>query len=337
MTHRVWSPRACAVMALILSVTAVACGGSTQPAQSSPSSNNPPALDDSPAEATASAPSAEVKQGTEAIQAGDFAKARTILEAAAAQNPKDPQAAFYLGVAIEGLGDGKGAAEHYQQALMLDPKLTEASANLSGVLLDSGDPAGALAAANAGLANAPKSPSLLRDRAVALDATDSKAAPDAFKAAVQAAPNDTEIQFLYAQTLAHSGDAPGALAVLKPVTSTNDLAVLASAGRLFGQLKDFQDCIATLDKAIGQKDVAELRVERGVCKHGNRDEKGADEDFAAAIASDPKYAPAHYYLGQSKRASGDKRGAKAELEKAAALDATGGVGAAAKKALAELK
>lgn len=322
---------------LILANGVAGCGGSSSaPAASA---DNPPPLDDDGDQGAAPAPasSGKVKEGMDAIQAGDFAKAKSVLEEAAKENPKDPQAAYYLGVAVEGLGDGKGAVEHYKKALELDPKLTEASINLSGVLLDANDLEGALTAANAGLKTAPKNPSLLRNKAVALDATGSKDAPSAFKAAVMAAPNDKEIHYLYAEALAKSGDRTGAMTELKSLTSSDDIAVLASVGRLLGKLKAFDECITALDNAIAKKDVAELRVDRGLCKHGKKDDKGAAADFEAAVAADAKFAPAHFYLAQNKRDSGDKKGAKAEFEKAASLDPNGKLGAAAKKEMSELK
>jgi len=325
----------CALGALTVGLVVSACGGSTPP----PANPEPPSLaedDDGPA-APAPASSAKVKEGIDAIQAQDFTKAKEILLGAVKESPKDPQAAFYLGVALEALGEGKPAAEQYHKALELDPKLTEAATNLSGVLLDKGDAEGALAAVDVGLKTAPKSPALLRNRAVALDQTGSKDAIPAFKAAVAAAPNDREMQYLYAEALARSGDEDGAVAQLKPLIASDDVAVLASTGRLLGKLKAFDACVTALDKAVGQKDVAELRVQRGICKHGKKDDKGAVEDFSAAVQSDPKFAPAHYYLGMDKKTHGDKKGAKAELSKAAELDPNGGVGAAAKKALAEMK
>jgi len=321
--------------AWVLASVVFGCGSGTPPAQS-PSPEPPSLEDDDQAAAAAPASSSKVKEGIDAIQAQDFAKAKTVLEAAIKESPKDPQAAFYLGVANEALGDAKGAAEQYRHALEIDPKLTEASTNLSGVLLDQGDAAGALAAAEAGLKIAPKNPSLRRNRAVALDQTGSKDAVAAFKEAAEVAPNDKEVQYLYAEALAKSGDEAQALAVLKPLLASDDVAVLASTGRLMGRLKDFDDCVGALDKAIAAKDVAELRVQRGVCKHGKKDDKGAEDDFNAAVKADPNYAAAHYYLGQSKRARGDKKGAKVELAKAAELDANGGLGAKAKKELAEL-
>jgi Tfp pilus assembly protein PilF len=315
-----------------------ACSGGTA-SQSPATADNPPPLDDDDSGSGAPAPasSGKVKEGMDAIQAGDFAKAKTVLEQAAKENPKDPQAAYYLGVAVEGLGDGKGATEHYKKALELDPKLTEASINLSGVLLDANDVEGALSAANAGLKSAPKNPSLLRNRAVALDATGSKDAVAAFKSAVAAASNDKEIRYLYAEALVRAGDKAAALTELKALTSSDDVAVLASVGRLLGKLKAFDECIAAFDNAIKQKDAAELRVDRGLCKHGKKDDKGAGADFEAAVSADAKFAPAHFYLAQNKRDAGDKKGAKAEFEKAASLDPGGKLGAAAKKELSELK
>ncbi len=325
-----------ACFALFLNLAA--CGGST-PEASNPD-KEPPSLEDEDGEgsaAAAAAPSAKVKQGMDAIQAGDFAGAKTLLEAASKESPKDPQAVFYLGVAMEGLGDGKGALEQYKKALSLDPKLGEASANLSGLLLDQGDNAGALAAANAGLKSAPKNPSLLRNRAVALDATESKDAPAAFQAALAVSPKDEELHYLYAECLARTGESAKAIAELKPLGASSELPVLASAARLLGKLKAFDECVAVLDGAIGKKDLAELRVDRGLCKHGKKDDKGARTDFETAVKMDAKFAPAHYYLGQHLRGIGDAKGARAELQKAADLDPQGSLGASAKKALAELK
>lgn len=326
-----------ALSAFVFGTSAACGGGSSTPPPAT--ADNPPPLDDDDSAAAAPAPasSGKVKEGMDAIQAGDFAKAKTVLEEAAKENPKDPQAQYYLGVANEGLGDGKTAAEHYKAAIALDPKLTEASINLSGVLLDLNDAEGSLSVVNAGLKAAPKNPSLLRNKAVALDATGSKEAVPAFKAAVAAAPNDKEIHYLYAETLARSGDKAAAMTELKGLVSADDIAVLASVGRLLGKLKAFDECVSALDNAIAKKDAAELRVDRGLCKHGKKDDKGAAADFEAAVAADAKFAPAHFYLAQNKRDSGDKKGAKAEFEKAASLDPSGKLGAAAKKELSELK
>lgn len=325
-----------AFLAALLALGLSSCGGSAS--QPKDQHDEAPPLDEDEGGGAAAAPSSpKVKEGMDAIQAGDFARAKTALEAAVRDNPKDAQAAFYLGVALEGTGDAKSAVEQYRKALAIDPKLVEASANLSGALLDLGDSQGALEAAAHGLKVAPKNASLLRNRAVALDAAGSKDALSAFQAALAASPKDEELHFLYADYLARSGETQKAAAELAPLTSSNDVAVLASAARLLGKLKAWDDCVAALDRAIGKQDIAELRVDRGLCKHGKKDDAGARADFETAVKLDPKLAPAHYYLGMQLRASGNAKGARAELQKAVDLDPKGGLGAAAKRELAEIK
>ena len=115
--HRPWSYSA----ALLLGALALAaCAGSTPPPVEAP----PPSLADDPEPAasvpateTAKASSKQVEQGIAAIKAQDFAKAKTLLSAARQEAPKDPQAAFYLGVALEGLSDATAASAAYKDAL----------------------------------------------------------------------------------------------------------------------------------------------------------------------------------------------------------------------------
>src|SRR5512141_2221907 len=82
---------------------ALACGSTPPPT----TPDNPPPLDDAPATKKPKpdavvAPSNElVKQGMDAIQKQDFAAAKQVLTDAVGKDPKDPQAAFYLGVALE--------------------------------------------------------------------------------------------------------------------------------------------------------------------------------------------------------------------------------------------
>src|SRR5687768_12687002 len=137
-----------AVLSLVV-LSLAACGGDTPPPQTA---DNPPPLDDGqpskPKGGAVEAPSNElVKQGMDAIQKQDFEGAKKILTDAAAKDPKDPQAAFYLGVAMDGLGDVTGAMAQYKKALELEPKLVEAAVNLSGAQYEQKDAAGALATA----------------------------------------------------------------------------------------------------------------------------------------------------------------------------------------------
>ncbi|MCA9591664.1 MAG: tetratricopeptide repeat protein [Myxococcales bacterium] len=310
------------------------CGGGSPPPNTQ---DTPPPLDDPGQPAVAPASSAKVKEGRDAIQAGDFEKAKQVLTAAQAETPDDPQAAFFLGVALENLNDAPGATAQYEKALSLDPKLVEASINLSALLLDAGDGKHALEIIDKGLQAKPGEPDLLMNRALALEAGGDKAAAlDAYKKAVDAKPDKLDLRYAYAELLAGAGKSEEAQAELEKVTASDDPKVLAAAANLYGKLGVFAKCVGALDKAIEKQSAPALLVRRGVCRHGLKDDAGAKKDYEAAIASDDKFAPAHFYLGQHLKAAGKKKEAIAELKKAAELGGDQGVGAAAKKALAEL-
>jgi Flp pilus assembly protein TadD len=314
-----------------------ACGPSPAPA----SPDNPPPLDD-PAPAkkpdAVVAPSNElVKQGMDAIQKQDFEGAKQVLGEAAAKDPKDPQAAFYLGVALDGLGDLPGAMAQYKKALELDPKLVEAAVNLSGAQYEQNDAAGALATAEQGLKASPKSPELLVNRALSLEALGKKTeAMAAYGAAVKARPDDAQLRITYAEYLAASGKKDEALTELRAVQNVEDPTLLAALAVRFGRLKAFPDCVAALDKALQRKDSADLHTRRGVCRHDFGDDAGAQADYDAAIKLDANFAPAYYYLGRHIEKK-DKKRALEMLDKAQKLDPSGPVGKQAKEAADELK
>lgn len=316
-----------------------ACGGSTPPPNGS---DHPPPLDDAPPAKkqpdTVVAPSSElVKQGMDAIQKQDFASAKKVLTEATAKDPKDPQAVFYLGVALDGLGDVPGATAQYKKALELDPKLVEAAVNLSSVQFEQKDAAGALATADQGLKANPKSPELLVNRALSLEALGKKdEAMAAYGAAVKAKPDDAQLRITYAEYLTAAGKRDEALTELRAVQNVDDPILLAALGGRFGRLKAFPDCVAALDKAIKLKDSADLHTRRGVCRHDFGDDAGAQADYDAAIKLDDKFAPAYYYLGRHLEKK-DKKKALELLDKAQKLDPSGNIGKQAKEAAEDLK
>jgi len=303
-----------AVLALGLSL---GCGGGTTPPPDNPNSNPPPLDDPAPKGGgeVAKPSNDQVKQGMDAIQNQDFEKAKTLLGEARKADPKDPQAAYYLGVALEALNDPKGATAEYKAALELDPKLVEASVNLSGILIDGKDPAGALAAADSGLKAAPQNPDLLVNRALALEALGKKdEAGKAYGAAVKAKPADAALRMTYAEYLAEAGHGDAAIAELKAVSDTQDVPTLAALSLRFGRLKAFPDCVAVLDKAIKIKPNPDLYTRRGVCRHDAGDDPGAQADYEEAIKLNTNFAPAHYYLGEHLCNTKDKKRALEEFD-----------------------
>ncbi len=312
------------------------CGGST-PEPATPADDSPEHLLSDEPEGAAPASSADVQKGIDAIAAEDFAGAKEILLGAVAANPKDPQAMFYLGVAESGLGETDAAIGHLRTAVQLDPKLAEASLNLSALLLDQEKYDEALDASEQGLAAAPNDTGLLQNKAMALLMTGKEAdSAPLFGKVVEKKPDDEGLRFMYAQALLAAGSEDEAKGQLDTLASSKDVAVLASVADLFGRLKSWDGCVKALDGAIAQKSAGELFVKRGLCKHGKKDEDGAKADFEKAIELEPTSAQGHFYLGHNKRARGDKKGAKAAFSKAAELDPDGKMGKAAKAAAAQL-
>ena len=313
----------CSVLFGVLSLTA--CGGATPPPEAPPPSLEDPAPP-AAAEQSQQPSSKKVEQGIEAIKAKDFAKAKALLSEARRETPKDPQAAFYLGVALEGLAEASAASAAYKDALALDPKLTEASVNLSALLLDQKDAAGALSAADLGLKTTPKQPDLLLNRALALEASGKKdESLKAYGAAVAAAPDNIELRIAYAELLTAAKDDKAALEQLRAVSTTDDPKLLEKLAQKFGRLHAFADCIAVLDKAIKASDSANLHVRRAVCRHDQKDDAGALSDYEAALKLDEKSAPAHYYLAKHVCPS-DKKKAALHFKRAAELAGNDDIG-----------
>jgi Flp pilus assembly protein TadD len=315
-------------------VLAGCAGGTPSPTAPTPD----PPLDDTSGPVATETSNAHVKRGIELIQKKDFAGAKTALTEAQAKSPDDPQAAFYLGVALENLNEIEAAKKNYARALELDPKLTEASVNLSALLLDAGDAPGALKVADLGLGHALRHPQLLMNRALALETTGN---PDdavkAYGAAVAAAPENVELAFAYADLLAKTGRKEQALAQLHKLENTDDPKLIQAVANLFGRLKAYSECVAALDGVIKTRPSVDLYVRRGVCRHELDDEEGARADFDAALKLDGNSAAAHYYLGVHYRQKGNRKQALLHLEGATAKGKGTPVGEAAAKALGELK
>jgi Flp pilus assembly protein TadD len=320
-----------------LLVFAFGCGGA--PPQQAKTVDPP--LEDGPppaaAQKVAPASSAKVQQGIDAIQHQDFAAAKTVLAEAHAEAPKDAQAAFYLGVACEGLGDLASAEKSYRSAHELDPGLVDASANLSAILVDGGKTKEALPIIEAGLKSAPKHPELLVNHAIALEAEGKHdEALTAYGKAVAARPDAFDLRLEYARLLQAAGKNAEALEQVRAAAKTDDPKLLAAVAEVFGRLKSPADCVSVLDRALKSAPSAALQVRRGVCRHGAGDEAGAQSDYEAAIKLDSKFAAGHYYLGLQLKKK-DKKAAQRELQEAVKLDEQGAVGKAAKEALDDLK
>jgi len=294
-----------------------ACGKSTPPPEEpAPATDS----DSAPSDAVTPASSDAVKKGRDQIQAGDFAGAVETLGAAAKADANDPQAAFYHGVALEGLERFEDAEAEYRRALKLSPELMEAHANLSFLLLSLDKPKDALAAADAGLAVDAKHPALLANRAGALDILGDPRALEAYEALLAVAPDDAN-RYNYAVLLTVAERKADAVAALRAIRldGVTDAGLLLDVAQLYGRLEDYGSCVQALDVAVGAGKTAELLAHRARCKHSAKDDKGAEADLREAVQLEPNNPIGHYYLGKHLIAVGKKAEGQAALKKAVSL------------------
>jgi len=327
--------------AVALMLTLHGCGGAPPPAQPAP--GTPPALPPSmsgPAPANTAAPGGSEKGGPEvdraiaAIKASDYRSAKAALEQALRKNPKNGAAAYYMGVALENLGDKAGAEQRYKDALANAPEIAEAAINLGALYLDQSKWDDAIAVTQSGLSKRADDPALHANMAVALRGKgDKEGAAVEYERAVKVVGDNPELRYAYGALLLEMGNKSKAATELKAALGSagSNRALLASIGRLLGPAGAYAECVSALDKAITAGDDPELRVRRGVCRHSMNDEPGAKADYEAAMKLNPKYAPAHYYLGESLRASGEPAKAAKEFDAAHAIDPSSALGKKAKE------
>jgi Flp pilus assembly protein TadD len=284
------------------------------PSMGGPMNAGAPAPTETPP-ADAPPPSPEVAKGLKALEAKDFAAAKTICEGATKRNAKDPDAWACLGEALQ--SDAAGAEKAYKKALELRPDHEGASQGLSGLLIDAKRFDDAAAVARAGFAKHPQNASLAFNLALALaEKGDQAGATKAFDDATRLAQNEPMFQLAYGQWLAKWKQPELAGVKLKTALKLagNDVPIMATVAFEMQHMGAFTECVQTLDKAIAQKDAAELRMQRGICKMGAKDRDGAMSDLQAAVQKDPSFAPAHFYYGGRLGEAGKLREALAEYE-----------------------
>jgi Tfp pilus assembly protein PilF len=299
-----------ALVALAAAFASGACG-SPQQHDTTP----PPPLDNTPAPAPIGGPaqaadpvaaasageSADVQKGIAAFQAGDYPAAKQAFDAALKKTPEDADALYYEGLTAEKMGDKDAAEKFYKGALKRRPD-HEAAGNLSALYDDAQRWDDAILVAKAALARSAGNSALHANLGLAYAGKkDAANATSELDQAVKLSPNDAGIRLAYAHAMSGLGQIDAAstqLRAARPLAGDN-LGVLAAIGHEFHVAKVFSDCVVTFDKAIAVKDAAELRTERAACKLGAKDPEGAIVDLKAAVANEPGYAPAHYYLANA--------------------------------------
>lgn len=281
----------------------------------------------------------ELERGIAYVKNEKFAEAKEHFQKALAIKPT-PTVWTYVGVTAERTGDRAGAEDAYRNALKLDAGFAEAAQNLGALFLDEpARPDEAIAVLQPAIEKTRDNARLLQNLGFAYGLKgDVEAASKAYEAAL-AKGEDAQVRFAYGSLLLDKKQPEKAAEQLKRAVDAakDDVALLASVGRLLGSAKAFGDCVKAFDKAIALKGTeAELYVRRGTCKHELKDEDGAQKDYESAVGRDPKFAAGHYYLGLSYLAQKKRLLASKELEKAIDLGKDGPIGKAAKGKLEEM-
>lgn len=313
------------ITACILGCAALgACGGPAQPADkpdpslaaSRPTTTSPPTPGGTDGPVAASS-SDDVTKGTAAIKAGDWTGARAAFEAAIKKNPKQADAHYYLGLVMDKVGDKAAAEKGYKTSLELQPDLQEAAENLTAIYVEGQKYDEAIAVAKKALAKNAKNAGMQLNLAFALSGKgDIDGASKAFEDALKLAPNDANFYLAYAQHLGAAKKRDEALAQLKQAqrVAGDDPALQGTIGYELKTLHALPECIAAFDKAIALKDNADFRTNRAQCKYVAKDKSGAMADLQAAIAKEPGFAPAHYWLGSWLHEDGKFAEAAAEYD-----------------------
>lgn len=305
-------------------------GAPAQPGQGAPPSTGGGTSGSSP----------EVDRAIASIKAGDFRSAKAGLEQALHKNAKNGTASYYLGVALENLGDKTGAEQRYKDAVELAPEIVEASINLGALYLDANRYDEAIAITRNALVKRPDDPALHANLAVALRGKgDKEGAAAEYDRAVKVVGDNADLRFAYGSLLLELGRKPQAAAELKGALSAagSNRALLASIGRALGPAGAYAECVTAFDKAIAAGDDAELHVRRGLCRHALKDEAGAKADFEAATKLDPKLPAAHFYLGESLVGAGKTAAAIKEFEAAGSVAPESELGKKARERAAALR
>jgi Flp pilus assembly protein TadD len=276
--------------------------------------------------------SSQVAEGKSAIDAGDFEKAAAVLTKATADSPEDPQAFFYLGVAHEQLGHADEAVTAYQKAAELDPKLIDASVNLSALLTDLQRDQEALDVVEKALKLVPEDKPLKANRALILLNMGKPEAAEAYAELVKAEPGNQDFKFNHGAALLVAGKDAEAKAVLDSI-QTDDLKLLGDIGSLYLKMQAPDACIKMWDGALSRNESAEGLVHRARCKFTKKDIPGAKKDLTAALAKDSTSSMANFYMGAVLEKSGKAAEAKKHFQAAAEKDDE--FGAAAKKQLGQ--
>lgn len=332
-----------AVELFVVALTLVGCGGSSPPPKDPDLIADPPIGTDEGVAAGAS--QTDYQRAVAYIEKERYGEAKVFLKRALDASPDNAEAHAYMGLILEKENDLAGAEKSYLAALEKKPGLAAAAQNLAAIYLSAKPPRTdeAIKQLERSLEKAPGDPGILQNLGYARSTKgDFEGATKAYEAAL-AKGDSVELRFAYASALFDAKQFEKAVPHLKKVLegtkdTKDDIAMLATLGRMFGFGKAFGECVSAFDRAIKLKpDDPEWFVRRGTCKHELKDEAGALADYEQSIKVKPDYAAGYYYTGLAQLALRRPQSAEFSMTKATEYGKDTPLGKAAKDKLREIR
>jgi Tfp pilus assembly protein PilF len=311
-----------------------ACGGAAAGGKSPASADA--RLAESSEERSAPQASAAVKQGEAKLSANDPEAAKALFEQALADNPKDARAALDLGIASELLNDAQGAEQAYRKALEIDPEFAEAQNNLGVLLRERGALQEAVSLLERAVKANPDSPAAHKNLALALE--DSQAlAPAAaeYRRALELAPDDAMTRANYGLLLLKQDQkSEAARELTKALGETKDRAALLAIGNGLRRAGDAQGALRAMQSAVAAGEpTPALLSELALAQRAAGQDAAALATLERVIAQAPRYALAHYLMGNMLAADRQYAKAKQQFEQYLKLEPSGDQAANARERL----
>jgi superkiller protein 3 len=294
------------------SLALFACGGSNPATQPGAATDARLAQSE---ERRAPEASSAVREGEGKLQANDAAGAKVLFERALAENARDARAALDLGIANEMLEDLEGAETAYRKALDIDPDFAEAQNNLGVLLRDRGSLEEAVELLEHAAKTNADSPAAHQNLALALeDSNKFERAASEYQRTLELAPDDAMTRANYGLLLLRLDKKQDAARELgKALDQAKERAALLAIGNGLRRAGDADGAVRAMERAVaaGQPTPA-LLSELALAQRAAGQDAKAFATLQRALEVDPKYALAHYLMGNMYAA--DKKFAEAKQQ-----------------------
>lgn len=241
-----------------------------------------------------------------------------------AQQPASPEQLLQHAITLHQSGDLEGAIAAYREYLAAEPDSIQARSNLGAALARAGRYQEAIAEYDRALAKSPGNPALLLNLGLAYYKTGrSSEAAARFEQAASLAPQfKDQVTLLLASCYNSLGKYKEAIALLAPLEQekSSDLAFDYLYGTaLIGDKQNGQGAIV-IDRILSKGESAEAHLLQGTIKLRDHDYDGARADLEKAIALNGRLPGAHARLGELLLTRGEVVPARAAFEQELALD-----------------